>query len=63
MDSVNDLSLGHFLPLSRMNELVESAHDSYINAKPYPHIVLDNFFDANLLENVIPSAEVLPTAP
>jgi hypothetical protein len=53
MDSVNDLSLGYFLPLSRMNELVESAHDSYINAKPYPHIVLDNFFDPNLLENVL----------
>ena len=38
-----------------IEELLSSGHDahaSYINADPYPHICLDNFFDAGLVTRV-----------
>jgi hypothetical protein len=47
------LSIGTFLPLSRMSELAKSAHASYSNAKPFPHVYFDNFFDPALLELVL----------
>jgi hypothetical protein len=53
MESMQKLSLSTFLPLSRMRELESSAHDSYISAKPYPHVVFDNFFDPVLLDSVL----------
>jgi len=48
-----DLSMGAFLPLARMRELSLSGRDSYLTAKPYPHIVLDNFFEPALLDQVL----------
>jgi Rps23 Pro-64 3,4-dihydroxylase Tpa1-like proline 4-hydroxylase len=36
-----------------MNEVAQSAHDSYLNAKPYPHIVFDDFFERALVESVL----------
>jgi Rps23 Pro-64 3,4-dihydroxylase Tpa1-like proline 4-hydroxylase len=47
------LTLDRFLPLTRMKELAASAHSTYINAVPYPHIVLDDFFDPSLLDQVL----------
>ena len=47
------LSLGSFLPLSRMTEIAKSSHTSYTNAKPFPHVVFDNFFDSTLLDLVL----------
>jgi hypothetical protein len=36
-----------------MNALKEAAHSSYFNAKPFPHVVFDNFFDPELLELIL----------
>jgi hypothetical protein len=47
------LSLGSFLPLTRMAEIAESSRITYTNAKPFPHIVFDNFFDPSLLDLVL----------
>jgi hypothetical protein len=53
MHSLKDLTLESFLPQSRMNEVEKSAYASYSNARPFPHIVIDNFFDPNLLELIL----------
>jgi Rps23 Pro-64 3,4-dihydroxylase Tpa1-like proline 4-hydroxylase len=53
MQSVHNLTLQSFLPLSHMKEVEESAYSSYISAKPFPHVVLDNFFDPELLDAVL----------
>jgi hypothetical protein len=53
MLSVQNMTLDSFLPLSRMRELGASAHSSYINARPFPHVVFDDFFDPSLLELVL----------
>src|SRR5919106_858626 len=47
------LTLDSFLPLSRMAQLAQSAHASYASAKPFPHVVFDDFFDPALLERVL----------
>ena len=36
-----------------MSALTEAAHSSYLNAKPFPHVVFDDFFDPSLLELVL----------
>ena len=48
-----ELSMQSFLPLSRMRELSMSGHEKYAAARPYPHIVLDNFFDPELIDQVL----------
>jgi Rps23 Pro-64 3,4-dihydroxylase Tpa1-like proline 4-hydroxylase len=53
MQSLQTLTIDRFLPLSRMNELGESANVSYVNAVPFPHIVLDDFFDPDLVDQVL----------
>jgi len=53
MQSLEGLTLESFLPLRRMNELRKSAFSSYAVARPYPHIVFDNFFDPSLLELIL----------
>ena len=53
MQSMNDLTLESFLPLARMSALADSARTSYLRAKPFPHIVIDDFFDPALLEQVL----------
>ena len=53
MQAVNDLTLESFLPLARMSDLANSARTSYRQAKPFPHIVIDDFFDPALLERVL----------
>src|ERR1700730_1590223 len=53
MQSVTDFKIESFLPLQRMQDLMKSAHSDYAGAKPYPHIVLDNFFDPKLVDQIL----------
>jgi Rps23 Pro-64 3,4-dihydroxylase Tpa1-like proline 4-hydroxylase len=53
VDSLEKMTLDHFLPLARMKDLAASAHPIYCNAAPFPHIVFDNFFDPALVELVL----------
>jgi hypothetical protein len=53
MRALDDLTIESFLPLARMNDVKESAHVSYLDAKPFPHVVFDNFFDPRLLELIL----------
>ena len=53
MQALNGLTLDSFLPLSRMRELAASAHLEYQTARPFPHIVFDNFFDPAILNRVL----------
>ena len=53
MQALTELTIESFLPLKRMNVLAQSAHADYVSAKPFPHIVLDNFFDPALLELIL----------
>ncbi len=51
--SIRDATLDSFLPLSRMNQAVASAHAAYSAARPFPHVVLDDFFDPDLLDLIL----------
>jgi Rps23 Pro-64 3,4-dihydroxylase Tpa1-like proline 4-hydroxylase len=53
MQEVANLTMETFLPLARMNATAASSHETYINAKPFPHIVLDNFFPPDMVESVL----------
>jgi hypothetical protein len=53
MQTIKDLTLDSFLPLTRMNAIATSAHSSYLAAKPFPHVVFDNFFDPRLIDLVL----------
>lgn len=53
MRSVSDLTIESFLPRARMKEIATSGHLSYANAKPFPHIVLDDFFDPELVDGIL----------
>ena len=47
------LTIDAFLPLERMKTLAATARASYVAAKPFSHIVLDDFFDAALIDGVL----------
>lgn len=53
LNGIQNLTIDRFLPLSRMRDVGVSAYASYINAKPFPHIVLDDFFDPELIEQLV----------
>lgn len=53
MHALKSLTIASFLPLARMKDLEQQAHASYVNAKPYPHVVFDNFFDPELVDLVL----------
>jgi hypothetical protein len=53
MLKIQDLTLDAFLPLNRMREAAAAAHAEYANAKPFPHIIFDNFFDPALLDMIL----------
>jgi hypothetical protein len=53
MLAINELTIDAVLPLARMNQLGQSANAEYLAAKPFPHIVFDNFFDPRLLDLVL----------
>ncbi|HUZ33524.1 MAG TPA: 2OG-Fe(II) oxygenase [Xanthobacteraceae bacterium] len=59
----SDLTIGSFLPVSRMEEVALTARTSYMHAKPFPHIILDDFFDPDLIESVLaefPKPDAIP---
>jgi hypothetical protein len=53
MRTTSDLTLDYFLPLSRMKEVAAAAHASYVNAKPFPHVVFDDFFPPSVVDQVL----------
>jgi hypothetical protein len=53
MRSVSDLTIDSFLPSARMVEIAPSARSTYASAKPFPHIVLDDFFDPEVVDGVL----------
>jgi Rps23 Pro-64 3,4-dihydroxylase Tpa1-like proline 4-hydroxylase len=53
MRSVSDLTIDSFLPRARMKAISASGHAAYANAKPYPHIVLDDFFDPEIVDGIL----------
>jgi hypothetical protein len=53
MLQIQDATLDAFLPLSRMRDSAPAAREEYARAKPFPHIVFDNFFDPTLLDMVL----------
>jgi hypothetical protein len=50
---IQKATLDSFLPLGRMRELAAAAQSSYRNARPFPHIVFDDFFDPAMLDLVL----------
>jgi Predicted proline hydroxylase len=46
-------SLSHALPYGRMKEIVTLYGDGYRTADPFPHVVLDDLFDSDLLKQVL----------
>jgi hypothetical protein len=40
MGSVSDLTIDSFLPRARMKAVGKSAHVSYVDAKPFPHMMI-----------------------
>ncbi len=53
LQALRGLTMESFLPLSRMKELARSGSQSYLEAKPFPHITIDNFFEPALLDRVL----------
>ena len=53
MQAFDELKLDRFLPLNRMRDLASAASSEYQSAKPFPHVVFDNFFDPEVLEHVL----------
>ena len=53
MRSVSDLTIDSFLPRARMKDIGDSAHAAYMSAKPYPHIVMDDFFDPTIVDGIL----------
>jgi len=53
MVPLSNLTLELFLPLSRMSEIKEAARSSYMSAKPFPHIVFDDFLNPELLDQIL----------
>ena len=46
-------TIGAYLPLSRMASEAPAAKAAFAAAKPFPHVVLDDFFDPALLDKVL----------
>jgi Rps23 Pro-64 3,4-dihydroxylase Tpa1-like proline 4-hydroxylase len=42
-----------FLPLGKMQEVAAAARAQYASAEPFPHLVLDNLFDPEILRAII----------
>jgi hypothetical protein len=47
-----DEAVARFLPLARMQRERDSLRAAYATAKPYPHIVMDGFFDEAALDRI-----------
>lgn len=52
-EAVRGMTLDFFLPREKMTDIAGSARESYQAARPFPHIVFDDFFDPRLLDAVL----------
>jgi Rps23 Pro-64 3,4-dihydroxylase Tpa1-like proline 4-hydroxylase len=52
-DRIDATELREVLPYARMKPIAEAKSQEYASAQPYPHIVLDDFFDPWVLEKVL----------
>ena len=50
---IRSSGLPELLPLSRMKEIAAKRRGAYLAAEPYPHIVIDGFFDEWVLNAVL----------
>src|SRR4051794_5969648 len=46
-------TLSHALPYGRMKEIIAQHADAYQTADPFPHVVLDDVFEPELLRQVL----------
>jgi Rps23 Pro-64 3,4-dihydroxylase Tpa1-like proline 4-hydroxylase len=46
-------STGEVLPYQRMEEIARTKREEYGRAQPYPHIVIDDFFDDWILDTIL----------
>jgi Rps23 Pro-64 3,4-dihydroxylase Tpa1-like proline 4-hydroxylase len=53
MRLLDGLTIDTFLPLARMGELAPAARIRYASAKPFPHVVFDDFFDPEVVDGVL----------
>jgi hypothetical protein len=51
--STGTIALRDVLPYERMKEIAASKSEEYATARPYPHIVIDGFFDDWVLDSVL----------
>jgi hypothetical protein len=54
MRSVSGLTIDSFLPRGRMKSVGKSAHVSYVNGKPFPHMMISGTTDFTYLGHRIP---------
>jgi Rps23 Pro-64 3,4-dihydroxylase Tpa1-like proline 4-hydroxylase len=47
------LTKDYLFDLTKLEKLAEENHRKYINAKPFPHIVIDDFFPEEVLDTVL----------
>ncbi len=47
------MSAGYLFTLNKLQQIGSENREIYMNADPFPHIVIDNFFDAPVLESVL----------
>jgi Rps23 Pro-64 3,4-dihydroxylase Tpa1-like proline 4-hydroxylase len=45
--------LGSLLPLPRMASCASESQAAYLSARPFPHVVLDEFFDRRIVEELL----------
>ena len=38
---------------TKLNKIIEENHETYISAKPFPHIIIDDFIPENVLDKII----------
>jgi hypothetical protein len=53
MLQLQNATIETFLPLAKMRAIAPAARVAYTTAKPYPHVVFDDFFDPALLDMVL----------
>jgi hypothetical protein len=51
--ALQSVTLETFLPLSRMRQVAAASAEVYQSADPFPHVVLDEFFDPTMLGTVL----------
>lgn len=49
----SDSEIRELLPYARMQEVAATQADAYAKARPFPHIVIDDFFDERILDAIL----------